>query len=141
MIEVLLSRLTKVRVGSKQHWMACCPAHADRSPSLSIRQADDGKILIKCFAGCPTDHVLSAVRLSYSDLFPSLESRYAYAERVVAHQKFSAAKIKAEVERCQLRLDMAKDLRQQGIKLNSADLETERQAFIKLRRLQQGFAS
>jgi hypothetical protein len=39
------------------HWRggygrARCPAHNDRNPSLSIREAADGKILIKCHAGC-----------------------------------------------------------------------------------------
>jgi hypothetical protein len=33
-------------------WMARCPAHDDRESSLSIRDADDGKVLIRCHAGC-----------------------------------------------------------------------------------------
>ena len=33
-------------------WMAQCPAHDDRSPSLSIRDGNDGTALIHCFAGC-----------------------------------------------------------------------------------------
>ena len=32
-------------------WMARCPAHDDRAPSLSIRDADDGKVLVHCHAG------------------------------------------------------------------------------------------
>jgi len=35
-------------------WMARCPAHDDREPSLSIRDADDSKVLVHCHAGC--DH-------------------------------------------------------------------------------------
>jgi DNA primase len=31
---------------------ARCPAHDDRTPSLSIRDADDGKVLVRCHAGC-----------------------------------------------------------------------------------------
>jgi hypothetical protein len=33
-------------------WMARCPAHDDREPSLSIRQGEDGKVLVRCDAGC-----------------------------------------------------------------------------------------
>lgn len=51
-------------------YMACCPAHDDRSPSLSIKECDDGRLLIHCFAGCPAVDVLEAVGLSLSDLFP-----------------------------------------------------------------------
>ena len=48
-----------------------CPAHEDRGPSLSIREADDGRILLHCFAGCGPHDVLAAVGLTFGDLFPS----------------------------------------------------------------------
>ena len=32
--------------------MACCPVHDDRSPSLSISAGKDGKVLVRCHAGC-----------------------------------------------------------------------------------------
>ena len=44
------------------HWIARCPAHDDRKPSLSIREADDGKVLVKCFAGCEQALVIAALR-------------------------------------------------------------------------------
>ena len=34
-----------------QGWTARCPAHDDRDPSLSIRDAG-GKVLVRCHAGC-----------------------------------------------------------------------------------------
>jgi putative DNA primase/helicase len=43
-------------------WIACCPAHHDREPSLSIREADDGKILVHCHAGCDQKPVIAALR-------------------------------------------------------------------------------
>jgi putative DNA primase/helicase len=43
-------------------WMACCPAHDDRTPSLSIRHADDGKVLVRCHAGCDQERVIAALR-------------------------------------------------------------------------------
>jgi len=42
-------------------FMACCPAHKDNTPSLSIDEKD-GKILFKCMAGCPQDSVVSALK-------------------------------------------------------------------------------
>ena len=43
-------------------WMARCPAHHDRTPSLSIREADDGKVLIRCHAGCDQEQVIASLR-------------------------------------------------------------------------------
>ena len=43
-------------------WMARCPAHDDRKPSLSIRDADDGKVLVRCHAGCDQERVIAALR-------------------------------------------------------------------------------
>jgi phage/plasmid primase-like uncharacterized protein len=43
-------------------WMARCPAHEDRDPSLSIRDSDDSKVLVHCHAGCDQRRVVSALR-------------------------------------------------------------------------------
>ncbi len=43
-------------------WMACCPAHEDREPSLSITEAKDGKVLVRCHAGCDQRDVIAALR-------------------------------------------------------------------------------
>lgn len=42
-------------------WMALCPAHADRTPSLAICDGDDGKLLLHCHAGCPQPSVIAAL--------------------------------------------------------------------------------
>jgi hypothetical protein len=64
----ILSRLDKVRETGSNRWMACCPAHEDKSPSLSIRELQDGRTLVHCFAGCAPDDILAAVSLSWKDL-------------------------------------------------------------------------
>jgi hypothetical protein len=43
-------------------WMARCPTHDDREPSLSIRDADDGKVLVRCHAGCDQELVIATLR-------------------------------------------------------------------------------
>lgn len=68
-VEILLARLDKVRKAG-DGWAACCPAHKDRSASLSIGTGNDGRILLHCFAGCPALEVVQAVGLTISDLFP-----------------------------------------------------------------------
>lgn len=79
MIENLLSRLDGVRQTGNQKWVARCPAHADKSPSLSVAETGDGKVLLKCFAGCAADDVVGAIGLEMRDLFP--ESTLTKGER------------------------------------------------------------
>jgi len=50
--------------------MAKCPSHDDRKASLSIAEGDDGQTLFKCQAGCGTENIAEAVRLTMKDLFP-----------------------------------------------------------------------
>lgn len=69
-LDTLLSRLDKVRQTGPGRWSANCPSHDDKSPSLSIRELDDGRILVHCFTGCPVSDVLAAVGLEFADLFP-----------------------------------------------------------------------
>lgn len=66
----ILPRLVNVNPRGRGSWMASCPAHDDKSPSLVITEQDDGRILVHCFAGCAPVDVLDAIGLSMSDLFP-----------------------------------------------------------------------
>ncbi len=73
MIGNFLNKLEKVQ-GKRGHWVACCPAHEDKRPSLAITETDDGRILLKCFAGCSAYEVVSAVGMDLTDLFPKDQS-------------------------------------------------------------------
>lgn len=77
-VDVLLNCLTKVRRTGPGRWMACCPAHEDRRPSLSIRELDDGRVLVHCFGLCSVEAVLDAVGLTFDALYP---------ERPIEHGK------------------------------------------------------
>ncbi len=50
-------------------WTCRCPAHDDRTPSLSIHAGDDGRALVNCHAGCTVDAVCGAIGLRLADLF------------------------------------------------------------------------
>lgn len=67
-INEILHRLQGVKGGSGQ-WSARCPAHEDRHESLSISTGQDGRILLKCHAGCSVDAIAGALGLSVKDLF------------------------------------------------------------------------
>jgi hypothetical protein len=69
-VEILLSHLGKVRRTGAGRWIARCPAHDDRTPSLSVRELDDVRILLHCFAGFAAADVLNAVGLEMDALFP-----------------------------------------------------------------------
>lgn len=83
-LELILSRLHKVKksFGRTNHWTALCPAHDDRTPSLSIGIGADG-ILLKCFAGCETDNVAQALGLKLSDLFYTDRQPFAHVKTTV----------------------------------------------------------
>jgi len=68
--DALLSRLDLVRKTGNGRWVCRCPAHDDRGPSLSVRELDDGRVLLHCFAGCDVQSVLDAIGLTFEDLFP-----------------------------------------------------------------------
>lgn len=70
-IEEIAQRLNaKPTRHKKQEWTACCPAHEDKSPSLHLKLATNGNILIHCFAGCSIADICAAIGLDLSDLFP-----------------------------------------------------------------------
>jgi hypothetical protein len=73
-IDRILSHLKGVRK-TATGWVARCPAHEDRRPSLSITKGSDGTVLVKCHAGCKTPAIVAALGLSLRDLFPS-KSRF-----------------------------------------------------------------
>jgi hypothetical protein len=68
-VEEFLSRLDRVKKAGTG-WVARCPAHEDRTPSLGVSEGDDGRVLVVCHAGCTVDAILVALGLGIRDLFP-----------------------------------------------------------------------
>ena len=69
-IDAVLHRLDRVKSTGPGKWQALCPAHDDKRPSLSIKEADDHRVLLKCWSGCGAAEIVSALGLSLADLFP-----------------------------------------------------------------------
>lgn len=116
--DILLSKLHKVKKTGSSRWMACCPAHQDRSASLSIKEMDDGRVLIHCFAECDAADVLAAVGLEFTDLMPE---RKQGEFKPVRHpfSAFDALKALAFectfIQLCALRLSKAQSLAQSDL--------------------------
>lgn len=73
-LDMLLSRLKQV-TKNNNGWEACCPAHDDTRPSLSIHENEDGKILLKCQSnGCHPANIAQCVGMFAADLMPPRES-------------------------------------------------------------------
>jgi len=68
--ELFLSHLSKVKQTGRGRWLACCPAHDDKCPSLTITESDSDRLLVHCFAGCGIGEIMAAVGMDVSDLMP-----------------------------------------------------------------------
>ncbi len=91
-IDTILSHLDNVKPTGTNKWLACCCSHDDRNPSLSICTGDDGRILLKCWAGCSIQDITAALGIEVKDLFPN--SNLSHKE----HHQYAQQKSLAEIE-------------------------------------------
>lgn len=93
--ENLLAHMDGVR-RSGRGYLAKCPAHEDRSASLSISEGGGGRALLRCFAGCDALQVVQSVGLTLADLFPvrlkpATPEEHRAAQRAARESNWSAA--------------------------------------------------
>lgn len=69
-IEDILARLEKVKRTGPNNWLACCPAHEDRNPSLTLHASDTGLVVVRCHAECSFESIVNAVGLGWEPWFP-----------------------------------------------------------------------
>lgn len=72
-IDRFLARLESKGLSAEEEgkgWICQCPAHNDGRPSLSVSEASDGKVLLKCFAGCRSEAIVAALQMEMKELFP-----------------------------------------------------------------------
>jgi len=116
-VEVLLDRLERVRQTGPARWIAKCPSHPDRRPSLSIRELDDRRILLHDFGGCSVQEILGALNLKFDALFPPRPIDYAKRER----RPFPAADVLQALADEALVVAVAAGNLAQGVTLTDAD--------------------
>lgn len=87
--EEFLSRLEGVHRSGNQA-SARCPAHEDKTASLSVSTGNDGKILLTCHAGCTPGEIVRAMGLELADLFPEKRESGGRWE-AVAHYDYTDA--------------------------------------------------
>ena len=81
--EKIITQLHHVRHTGPSKATAHCPGHNDTQNSLSISVGDDGRLLLKCFAGCEVHNILITIGWTMSDLFEP-NSRAAYQREKMA---------------------------------------------------------
>lgn len=121
----LLNRFGKVRQTGAGKWLACCPAHEDRSPSLSVKQTDDGKILLHCFGGCSVTDIVAVINLQLADLMPE---RQGYDRAKSRIPKFNKTELFDRVVFESIILRMAVSQLLSGVSLSKEDLARVEQA-------------
>jgi len=126
-LDRILSRLNQVR-GRKGSWTASCPAHKDKSPSLAIRQAEDGRVLMHCFAGCSVDKVVGAIGFDLSDLFPDDDKRQKIGSAGPMKPAFYASDLLRIIEMETLIVSVAAHDMSEGKTLSKSDADRLRLA-------------
>ena len=131
MIADILPRLEKVRKTGPRNWLACCPAHEDRSPSFTIHEANDGRILAHCFGGCSFEEIVNAVGLGWDAWFPEKPIEQAGHIRAAfpAHDVLKALAFEATL------VAVAAGNVAQGVELTEAD---RKRLFVAMQRINAG---
>lgn len=93
--EKILAHCRKAKQTGSGTWIACCPAHDDKRPSLTLRELPDGMLLVHCFAGCSLESIIGACGLKVEDLFPEKITRDMVKP---IRQRFPAADVLLMVE-------------------------------------------
>ncbi len=124
-IQTLLDRLDGVRRTGDNNYIARCPSHDDKSPSLSMKLDPNGKILVHCFAGCSPLDVLAAIGLEIGDLFPEDFPDYIPADPKAKYKKRA---IDHEVWMAEMRLKITTSHLQKGGKLTTDEIKKAKAA-------------
>ena len=69
-IETILNALDKVKRKSAGKWVALCPCHAEKTPSLAVTENSDRSVMMHCF-GCGANGmaVVESLGIDINELF------------------------------------------------------------------------
>ena len=126
-LTTVLQKFERVKETTPGKFVALCTGHADKSPSLTIRETDDGRVLLHCFAGCPTEHVLAGAGLTFADLFP---------ERPRSDRPRGPSRAQqSEIDLALIVVEIAKAERTRGVQHSESDLATIRKSVALLKNI------
>lgn len=136
-IDKLLSKLQRVTAKKPTKnglnlWLALCPAHADKTPSLTITECTDNTVLLKCWSGCTVSEIVRAVGLELKDLF-KYESTNKQSNSSPSFKKLPS---KQAIAHERLIIQVAQAQQNKGQLLNKADKQRYQLALQRLKRLQ-----
>lgn len=100
----------------------CCPAHDDRTPSMAISEASDGRLLVHCYAGCTASEIVSSIGLELHQLFPETDKN--------VRSLFPSRKSKTPTED-EFLLEICASSRRAGKRLTAQEKQLEQQAFMR----------
>ena len=133
-IALILDRLEGVKRHGKQ-CTAKCPAHQDKTPSLSLRDVG-ATVLVYCFAGCSTEAVMASIGLTSKDLYA--DSGFSRHEKRRFYEEKRRANHRTTLLNERTILQIAKNDIQSGKPLNSIDEERVKQAHETIIRISGG---
>jgi hypothetical protein len=126
----ILDRVSKYRATGKGKWIAVCPAHSDNSPSLSITELPDTRVLLHCHAGCGALDVLTAIGLSWDAAMPP-------EQHPQPHYRSTDRRHNSSLD--DFIVELAEDAKAHGRKLTATDKERYKLA-LKRKGRRNGFA-
>ena len=133
--ETLLNNLYKVKKVGRGKWMACCPHHEDKNPSLSITECENDHILIKCHAGCSAEEVMFSAGLEMKDLFPEID-QHSFTSSQYNNYKRETKRVEhtnEELSLLEAKIDFYQRAMKTGWKFSPEEHEKYKQLFITLR--------
>lgn len=95
-VEEFLPSLDAVRSRGASRWEARCPAHLDKSPSLSIAEGKRG-ILLKCWAGCTLPEICKTLGIEQRELFFDVLDTDPSRRRAAAQHRAEERAVKARI--------------------------------------------
>ena len=132
-ISKILDGLELVKRVREGEYIARCPAHDDRDPSLSLKETRDGKVLIHCHAGCMPAHVMAHLGLTLGDLYDEPLSHHERPLYMARRERQDRIKEESSIETERLVLAMADADRAKGRRLSQADLKREKEAYLRVK--------
>lgn len=97
-IERVLAALPTAKSAGDRKWKACCRAHEDKNPSLSIWLDNQSNVGVKCHSGCTTEEIATSLGIEVRDLFADSERREREPDRKPSKAFAKAADAVAALE-------------------------------------------